>query len=153
MKGLLKVNPKVREVQVKRLAQLRSSRDSKRTEASLKELKKVAQGDGNLMGPILDCVRAYCTLGETCDVLRGVFGEYEPIVTVYFFWDADERRLSGFIHDDISLMHFVIPGLTRNPVLSWIPAFAGMTRSVVINDAVYNKYKILFCEYRRKSAS
>jgi methylmalonyl-CoA mutase N-terminal domain/subunit len=82
LKGLLKVDPKVREVQVKRLAQLRSSRDSQRTEASLKELKKVAQGDGNLMGPILDCVRAYCTLGETCDVLRGVFGEYEPVVTV-----------------------------------------------------------------------
>jgi carbon starvation protein len=33
-------------------------------------------------GPILECVRAYCTLGEMCDVLRGVFGEYEPIVTV-----------------------------------------------------------------------
>jgi methylmalonyl-CoA mutase N-terminal domain/subunit len=82
LKGLLKVDPKVREVQVKRLAQLRSSRDSKRTEASLKELKKVAQGDGNLMGPILDCVRAYCTLGEICDVLRGIFGEYEPVVTV-----------------------------------------------------------------------
>jgi methylmalonyl-CoA mutase N-terminal domain/subunit len=82
LKGLLKVDPKVREVQVKRLAQLRSSRDSKRTEASLMELKKVAQGDGNLMGPILECVRAYCTLGEICDVLRGIFGEYEPVVTV-----------------------------------------------------------------------
>jgi methylmalonyl-CoA mutase N-terminal domain/subunit len=82
LKGLLKVDPKVREVQVKRLAQLRASRDSGRVEASLKELKKVAQGDGTLMGPILDCVRAYCTLGEICDVLRGVFGEYEPIVTV-----------------------------------------------------------------------
>jgi methylmalonyl-CoA mutase N-terminal domain/subunit len=34
------------------------------------------------MLPILDCVRAYATLGEICDVLRGVFGEYEPIVTV-----------------------------------------------------------------------
>jgi len=34
-------------------------------------------------------------------------------------------------------MHFVIPGLTRNPVLFWIPAFAGMTPSAVINDAVY----------------
>jgi hypothetical protein len=62
-----------------------------------------------------------------------------------------------FIHDDISLMHFVIPGLTKpapylirgNPVLLfflvprfrgddvWIPAFAGMTRPVVINGAVY----------------
>jgi methylmalonyl-CoA mutase N-terminal domain/subunit len=82
LKGLLKVDPRVREVQIKRLAELRASRDRKRVEASLKELKKMAQGDGNLLTPILDCVRAYCTLGEICDVLRGVFGEYEPIVTV-----------------------------------------------------------------------
>jgi len=82
LKGLLKVDPRVREVQIRRLAELRALRDQKRVEASLKELKKMAQGDGNLMGPILECVRAYCTLGEICDVLRGVFGEYEPIVTV-----------------------------------------------------------------------
>jgi hypothetical protein len=42
------------------------------------------------------------------------------------------------IHNDINLNRFVIPGLTRNPVFSWIPAFAGMTCFVVINDAVYN---------------
>jgi methylmalonyl-CoA mutase N-terminal domain/subunit len=82
VKGLLKVDPRVREVQVKKIAELKSSRDPKKAQASLAELKKVAQGDGNLMIPILDCVRAYCTLGETCDVLRGVFGEYEPVVTV-----------------------------------------------------------------------
>ncbi len=34
-------------------------------------------------------------------------------------------------------MRFVIPGLTRNPVSFWIPAFAGMTGVVVTNDAVY----------------
>ncbi len=34
------------------------------------------------MVPILDCVRSYCTLGEICDTLRGVFGEYEPAVKV-----------------------------------------------------------------------
>ena len=82
VKGLLKVDPRVREVQVKQIARLKASRDSKKVQASLAELKKMAQGDGNLMIPILDCVRAYCTLGETCDVLRGVFGEYEPVVTV-----------------------------------------------------------------------
>ena len=41
------------------------------------------------------------------------------------------------IHGDIGLMQFVIPGLTRNPVPFWIPAFAGMTFFLVINDAVY----------------
>ena len=39
-------------------------------------------------------------------------------------------------------MQFVIPGLTRNPVPFWIPAFAGMTCSVVINDAVYNRVNL-----------
>jgi len=82
VKGLLKVDPRVREVQVKRLEKLRGSREPKRVAASLKEMKEIAQGQGNLMIPILECVRAYCTLGEICDVLRGVFGEYEPIVTV-----------------------------------------------------------------------
>ena len=57
----------------------------------------------------------------------------------------------GFsIHDDISLIQFVIPGLTRNPVFfppgkrpswagGWIPAFAGMTPFAAINVAVYNR--------------
>jgi methylmalonyl-CoA mutase N-terminal domain/subunit len=82
VKGLLKVDPKVREHQIRRLAELKSSREAKKTEQSLRHLKEIAQGDGSLMVPILECVRAYATLGEICDVLRGVFGEYEPIVTV-----------------------------------------------------------------------
>ena len=81
-KGLLKVDPRVQEMQLKRLAQLRASRDRQRVETSLAGLKKIAEGDGNLMVPILDCVRPHCTLGEICDVLRGVFGEYEPTVKV-----------------------------------------------------------------------
>jgi methylmalonyl-CoA mutase N-terminal domain/subunit len=80
--GLLRVDPKVREVQTKRLAELRASRDAQRVETSLASLRKTAQGEGNLMVPILDCVRANCTLGEICDVLRGVFGEYESTVKV-----------------------------------------------------------------------
>jgi hypothetical protein len=46
------------------------------------------------------------------------------------------------IHNDITVSLFVIPGLTRNPVFPWIPASAGMTCSVVINDAMY-KLKII----------
>jgi methylmalonyl-CoA mutase N-terminal domain/subunit len=80
--GLLKVDPRVREVQIKRLAELKASRSSQGVKASLEELKKVARGEGNLMVPILSCVRAYCTLGEVCDALRSVFGEYESAVKV-----------------------------------------------------------------------
>ena len=81
-KGLLKVNPKVREVQIKRIAELKASRNSTGVITSLEELKKTARGDGNLMVPILNCVRVCCTLGEICDALRSVFGEYESAVKV-----------------------------------------------------------------------
>ena len=77
-KGLLKVDPKVREMQVQRLSKLKASRDPQRVQAALQELRKGAQGNENLMLPILTCVRAQCTLGEICNVLREVFGEYEP---------------------------------------------------------------------------
>jgi methylmalonyl-CoA mutase N-terminal domain/subunit len=81
-KGLLKVDPRVREVQIKRIAELKASRSSQGVKDSLEELKRVARGEGNLMVPILSCVRAYCTLGEVCDALRSVFGEYESAVKV-----------------------------------------------------------------------
>jgi len=82
LKGLLKVDPRVREVQVKRIAELKASRDSQQVKTSLAELKKTAQGEGNLMVPILNAVRARCTLGEICDTLRGVFGEYESVAKI-----------------------------------------------------------------------
>ena len=49
---------------------------------SLAALKTVAEGDENLMVPILGAVKAYATLGEICDVLREVFGEYQQITTL-----------------------------------------------------------------------
>ena len=58
------------------------------------------------------------------------FGD-NPLVTVFLV----------IIHDDIILMQFVIPGLTRNPGLFWIPAFAGMTRSDLISVAMYKLQK------------
>jgi hypothetical protein len=42
------------------------------------------------------------------------------------------------IQDNVGLFWFVIPGLTRNPVFFWIPAFAGMTSFADINVAVHN---------------
>ncbi len=80
-KGLLKVDPEVRKLQIQRLAELRSSRNGKHVKTALEELGRTAAGEGNLMGPILNCVRSYATLGEICDTLRGVFGEYDPPAT------------------------------------------------------------------------
>ncbi|MBD3233652.1 MAG: hypothetical protein GF315_07995, partial [candidate division Zixibacteria bacterium] len=45
-------------------------------EGALRKLNTVAKGKGNLMYPILDCVRERVTIGEICDELRKVWGEY-----------------------------------------------------------------------------
>jgi methylmalonyl-CoA mutase N-terminal domain/subunit len=74
---LLKVDPEVGVKQVARLAELKSSRDNAAVKQALAELKTAAEGTDNLMPPILKAVKALATLGEICDTLRGVFGEYE----------------------------------------------------------------------------
>jgi methylmalonyl-CoA mutase N-terminal domain/subunit len=79
--NLLRVDPSVRISQVERLTKLRSERNNKRVSKSLSELKRVAEGRDNLMPSILSAVKAYATLGEICDVLRGVFGEYQQVST------------------------------------------------------------------------
>jgi methylmalonyl-CoA mutase N-terminal domain/subunit len=79
--NLLRVDPTVRLSQIERLNLLKSERDSDRVKSRLSELKKVAESDENLMIPILDAVKAYATLGEICDILREVFGEYRQVTT------------------------------------------------------------------------
>ena len=79
-KGLLRVDPIVGEQQSAKLKALRAKRDNVRVDAALVALKKTAQSEENLMPPILEAVRAYATLGEICDVLRAVFGEYQQKV-------------------------------------------------------------------------
>jgi len=74
---LLKVDPEVEAQQVARLKELRSTRDNAAVQQALAELKAAAQGTDNLMYPILKAVKTMATLGEICDTLREVFGEYE----------------------------------------------------------------------------
>ena len=81
-KGLLRVDPSVRISQIEGLKKLRSERDNGRVKDLLGELRKTAEGTDNLMPVILDAVRAYATLGEICDALRDVFGEYQPVSTI-----------------------------------------------------------------------
>ena len=79
-KGLLRVDPAVGEMQKQKLENLRAERDNKKVADDLKALKKAASGDENLMSYIIEAVRSYATLGEICDVLREVFGEYQQSV-------------------------------------------------------------------------
>lgn len=74
---LLRVDPSVRVSQCEKLEKLRAERDSDKVEKSLTKLRRAAEGEENLMYPILEAVKVYATLGEICDVLREVFGEYQ----------------------------------------------------------------------------
>ena len=74
---LTKPNPKLEEEQLRRLAKVKAERDSGKVKDALTWLRRAAEGDENLMPPILEAVRCYCTLGEICGVLREVFGEYK----------------------------------------------------------------------------
>jgi methylmalonyl-CoA mutase N-terminal domain/subunit len=70
------------ELQLRKLEQLRASRDAGRVARSLDTLRDAARSTSNLMPPILDAVRAYATVGEMCDALRDVWGEYEETAII-----------------------------------------------------------------------
>ena len=73
---LLRVNPEVENAQVQVLKELREKRDNKKVEEALANLSGCARNSSNLMPEILAAVKTYATLGEICQVLREVFGEY-----------------------------------------------------------------------------
>ena len=75
---IFRVDPRVAQVQMDRLVDLRQNRDNAAVQASLDRLRVAAEGTDNLMLPILDAIKTYATLGEICDVMRGVFGDYRP---------------------------------------------------------------------------
>ncbi|BBB32722.1 methylmalonyl-CoA mutase, N-terminal domain [Thermotomaculum hydrothermale] len=79
---ILKINEEVEKKQVEKLKKLKQERDNSLVKDRLTSLKKAASGRDNLMPYILDCVRAYCTLGEMADTLREVFGEYQDTVSL-----------------------------------------------------------------------
>jgi methylmalonyl-CoA mutase, N-terminal domain len=70
------------ERQLAKLERLRRTRDDDRVRRALDRLREVGAGTGNTMEPILDAVRAYATVGEMCDALRDVWGEYEEVPVI-----------------------------------------------------------------------
>jgi len=73
----LRVDPAVERTQTKKLRLLRKTRDEKTVESTLNWLQLGAEQKENLLYPILAAVEAKATLGEICDTLRLVFGEYK----------------------------------------------------------------------------
>ena len=66
----------VRDEQVERLKQIRTSRDTAAVEKALADLTRAAEGDGNLLEAALPAVRARATVGEISDAMEKVFGRF-----------------------------------------------------------------------------
>jgi methylmalonyl-CoA mutase N-terminal domain/subunit len=81
-KGLLRVDPAVETAQRDSVARMKQKRDNAVVAETLSKLKDACKSDENVMPLILDAVKAYATLGEICDVMRGVFGEYKQTVII-----------------------------------------------------------------------
>ena len=80
--GTLYIDGSAGERQLARLAALRQRRDAGRVRATLDALRAGARGTANTMPLLLDAVRAYATVGEMCDALRDVWGEYVEAPTI-----------------------------------------------------------------------
>ncbi len=74
---LHRLDPEGEKRQLERLSRLRRERDNELVSIRLEALRQAALGKENLMPYLIDAVSAYATLGETCRVLRKVFGEYK----------------------------------------------------------------------------
>jgi methylmalonyl-CoA mutase N-terminal domain/subunit len=74
---ILTIPKEVEEMQIKRLKELKASRNSEKAKECLNNLVQSAKDGTNLMPVILDCARNYVTLGEMCSGLKSVFGVYE----------------------------------------------------------------------------
>jgi len=79
---ILRVREEVVRRQVERLQRVRAERDSGRAEQMLKRLDEAARSEANLVPVFIECVESYVTIGEICDVLRGVFGEQRESVVI-----------------------------------------------------------------------
>jgi methylmalonyl-CoA mutase N-terminal domain/subunit len=73
---LLKIDEEVQKKQVANLQAVKAKRDAAKVKAGLDAVREAAKGGQNLMPPIIEAAKAYCTQQEICDVLRETFGTY-----------------------------------------------------------------------------
>ena len=81
-KKIFKISKKATSEQVKRLKEVKKKRNSGKTKKTLEELRAKVNTDENLMYQIIQCVEAYASIGEICQVLKDVWGEYEQKVII-----------------------------------------------------------------------
>jgi methylmalonyl-CoA mutase N-terminal domain/subunit len=75
---IMKISPRHQAAQARALGRLRASRPKGTLERHQAAIEKAARGTENLLPPLKAALADYITIGECCDVLRGVFGEYQP---------------------------------------------------------------------------
>jgi len=73
---ILKVDPEAEQRQLARLAKFKEARDQAELDKKLESLRDVARGEGNLLPPIKEALRAGGSIGDVCNAMRDVFGEY-----------------------------------------------------------------------------
>ena len=74
---LHRLDPEIERRQLERTARVRAERNAPAAEATLAEVRRVAAGEGNLLPPMREALRARCTIGEICNVLREQWGMYD----------------------------------------------------------------------------
>ncbi|HYZ77211.1 MAG TPA: methylmalonyl-CoA mutase family protein [Gaiellaceae bacterium] len=74
---LHRIDPEAERRQLERTARVRAERNADAAAAALAEVRRVAQGEANLLVPMREALRARCTIGEICEVLRVEFGTYD----------------------------------------------------------------------------
>jgi methylmalonyl-CoA mutase N-terminal domain/subunit len=79
---ILYIDERASEKQLAKLERLKKTRKTDQVHRTLDRLRSAARASENLMPPILDAVRAYATIGEMCDALREVWGEYEEVPVI-----------------------------------------------------------------------
>jgi methylmalonyl-CoA mutase N-terminal domain/subunit len=79
---ILYIDESASERQLRQVEDVKRSRDAGRVARSLEALAAAAREGTNVMPAILEAVRAYATLGEMCDALREVWGEYEEVPVI-----------------------------------------------------------------------
>jgi methylmalonyl-CoA mutase, N-terminal domain len=78
--NILKVDPRLERQQIEYLHSVKEKRGD--ISSKLLMLRETAQDGRNIMPVVVDCVESFVTLGEICDILRSVWGEYKENVTL-----------------------------------------------------------------------
>lgn len=79
---LLRVNPAVEAKQKEKLKIVKAERSNEKVKIKLNDIREAAKNGTNLMPPIIEAVKEYATIGEICNVMREVFGEYKERIVI-----------------------------------------------------------------------